>query len=95
MICTIIDMHNKDENCKVGSSFAGTYSLNTGIKKLGEGGYKVVFDKVNQLHQQGCFHLIDVNQLTPAEREKALESLIFLTQKRDGLVKGQTCVDGC
>ena len=94
MIRTIMDMRDKDENSEVGSSFAETYSLNTGIKKLGERGYNAAFDEVNQLHQRGCFHPIDVNQLTPAEREKALESLIFLTEKRDGRAKARACADG-
>ena len=87
MARTIMDFRDRDKNCEVGSSFAETYSLNTGIKKLGERGYNAAFDEVNQLHQRGCFQPIDVNLLAPEERKKALESLIFLTEKRDGRAK--------
>ena len=94
MARTIMDFRDRDKNCEVGSSFAETYSLNTGIKKLGERGYNAAFDEVNQLHQRGCFQPIDVNLLAPEERKKALESLIFLTEKRDGRAKARTCADG-
>ena len=81
-------------NATTGASFAETYSLKTGICVLGKRGEKVAFDEVNQLHLCGCFNLVDVTSLTKEERDCVLESLIFLTEKRDGLAKARTCVNG-
>ena len=32
--------------------------------------------------------------MTPGERKKAMESLIFSTEKRDGTIKARTCANG-
>jgi hypothetical protein len=37
---------------------------------------------------------ISVDELTNMERKRALESLIFLTEKRDGNKIGRTCANG-
>ena len=61
---------------------------------MGERGEKAALDEVSQLHKRDCFEPIDPSKLTDEEREKVLESLIFLTEKRDGHAKARTCVDG-
>jgi Reverse transcriptase (RNA-dependent DNA polymerase) len=40
------------------------------------------------------FQPVNVNNLSPLERKRALESLIFLVEKRDGRVKGRACANG-
>ena len=62
-------------------SFVQTYTLNKGIKKFGKKGYEAAFKEVEQLHKRMVFEPIDVNSLTPKERKRALESLIFLVEK--------------
>jgi hypothetical protein len=47
-----------------------------------------------QLHKRGAFFPRDVKGLTVLERKRALESLIFLTEKRDKTIKGRTCANG-
>jgi hypothetical protein len=49
---------------------------------------------MKQLHDRTVFQPIHVQDLTADERNKAMESLIFLVEKRDGSVKGQTCANG-
>ncbi|KAL7575021.1 hypothetical protein ACA910_010834 [Epithemia clementina (nom. ined.)] len=49
---------------------------------------------MKQLHDRVCFIPVDVADLTPSEKARAMESLIFLTEKRDGLIKGRTCANG-
>ena len=94
MAKTIFKFRDRSTNAIAGMSFAKTYSLKAGIRVLGERGEKAAFDEVNQLHQRGCFDPVDVTSLSQEERDKVLESLIFLTQKRDGMAKAQTCVNG-
>ena len=90
----ISELRERAMNAKPDVSFAETYSLNKGVKVLGDKGKQAAFDKVEQLHKRGCFNPVDVNKLSKEERGKVLESLIFLTQKRDGSAKARTCVDG-
>jgi hypothetical protein len=40
------------------------------------------------------FEPINIENLTSLERKRAMESLIFLTEKRNGDVKGRTCANG-
>ena len=94
MAKTIFKFRDRSTNAIAGMSFAETYSLKTGIRVLGERGEKAAFDEVNQLHQRGCFDPVNVTSLSKEERDKVLESLIFLTQKRDGMAKARTCVNG-
>ena len=75
-------------------SFAETYSLNKGLKKFGERGYEAALNEMKQLHERGVFAPRDIKTLTQQERRRAMESLIFLAEKRDGTVKGRTCANG-
>ena len=75
-------------------SFVQTYTLNKGIKKFGDRGYEAAYKEVEQLHKRMVFEPIDVNTLTPQERKRALESLIFLVEKRDGRIKARACANG-
>jgi hypothetical protein len=36
---------------------------------------------------------VHIDEITKLEKKRALESLIFLTEKRDGTVKGRTCAN--
>jgi hypothetical protein len=49
---------------------------------------------LDQLHQRNCFNPIDVSKLTQSEKKKAMESLLFLTEKRDGRIKGRLVYNG-
>ena len=49
---------------------------------------------MRQLHERAVFEPIRVNDMTQVERKRAMESLIFLVEKRDGRVKARTCANG-
>ena len=42
----------------------------------------------------GTYEPIDASKLTRDEKRNALESLLFITKKRDGRVKGRKCAMG-
>jgi hypothetical protein len=75
-------------------SFMVTYSLKKGLKKYGKKGYDAAFREMKQLHDRIAFRPVNVNYSTPQEHQRALESLIFLVEKRDGKVKGRKCANG-
>ena len=92
MAIFINEMNNQTTEIK--KSFLETYSLKQGIKKFGEKGYNAAFGEMLQLHQIKCFRPVGVSEMTNWEKKRALESLIFLVEKRDGRVKGRTCANG-
>ena len=50
--------------------------------------------KLLQIHMQNTFALKHYNELTREERWKALESILFLEQKKSEKIKGRMCMDG-
>ena len=70
-----------------------TYSLKAGIK-FGESERKAALDEMKQIQNRLMFHPIKVNNMSETEREHAMESLMFLVQKRCGRIKAKTCENG-
>ena len=68
--------------------------MNKGLKKFGNKGRDAAYKELHQIHNRIVFKPVDVNSLTTEERKKAMESLMFLTEKRDGSIKGRTCANG-
>ena len=79
---------------KHGSQFVVTYSLKKGIKTFGDRGKEAALKEMKQLHDRECFKPIKMDTLNPTERKRALESLIFLTEKKDGSIKARHCANG-
>jgi len=77
-----------------GASFAQQYLLQKGLKKFGEKGRAATTKELDQLHQRNCFSPLDVKSLSPAEKRKAQEALLFLTEKRDKTIKGRMVYNG-
>jgi hypothetical protein len=75
-------------------SFLETYSLKRGLKQFGKRGEEAALGEMKQLHDRGVFAPVDVKSLTQQEKQRAMESLIFLVEKRDGRVKARTCANG-
>jgi hypothetical protein len=71
-----------------------TYSLKKGIQESGIEGRNSILKEMQQLHDRECFKPIAIGTLTKVERKRALESLIFLTEKKDSTVKARHCADG-
>jgi hypothetical protein len=76
------------------SSFLQTYSLKQGIKKFGKKGIAATHKEMKQLHDRVVFKSISIEAMTKLEKKRAMESLIFLTDKRDETVKSRMCVNG-
>jgi hypothetical protein len=47
-----------------------------------------------KLHLKDTVIPQDKGELTEAKKKRALESLMFLKEKRDGSLKGKECADG-
>jgi hypothetical protein len=75
-------------------SFVQTYSLKQGLKKFGRKGEEAAFGEMKQLHDRATFEPIDISKLTKKELSMAMESLIFLVEKRDGRIKARACANG-
>ena len=75
-------------------SFLQTYSLKQGIRKFGEKGVASANKEMRQLHDRVVFEPISINEMTPLEKKRAMESLIFLNEKRDGTIKSRMCANG-
>ena len=71
-----------------------TYSLQKGIKKFQRKGFDAAKGEMKQLHDRDCWTPIHVSSMTKTERAKALESLIFLVEKKDGKIKARHCANG-
>jgi hypothetical protein len=70
------------------------YSLKRGLKKFKVKAEEAVSKELMQLHMKDTFEPQDVKTLTGDQKKSALESLLFLKDKRDGTIKGRTCIDG-
>jgi Reverse transcriptase (RNA-dependent DNA polymerase) len=79
---------------KVNHQFAQTYSLMRGIKTFGDKGRQAAHEEMKQLHDRVVFKPIAIEKLSSIEKRRAMESLIFLTEKKDGRIKARTCANG-
>jgi hypothetical protein len=65
-----------------------------GIKEFGNKGRQAAHNEMKQLHDRMVFKPIAIEELLTLERRRAMESLIFLTEKKDGRIKARTCANG-
>ena len=79
---------------KKAKQFVQSYSLKAGLKKFGEKGKVSTLKEMKQLDDRKVYYPINVNKLTDQERRRAMESLLFLVEKRDGKVKARFCANG-
>jgi hypothetical protein len=86
--------YSHEEAHTLGMSFAQTYSLNKGIQKLGERGTEAVYSEMKQLNDRNCFRPINIEEYGPEAKRKVMESILFLTEKRDGTIKARNVTDG-
>ena len=75
-------------------SFLETFSLKKGIAKFGQEGKESAIKEMRQLHERGCIEPIDPFMLTEEEKKKAMESFIFMVEKKDGTIKSRTVANG-
>lgn len=69
-------------------------SLRQGLQQFGDCSQDAVSAELQQIHMKQTFHPNHFKELSGLQREKALESLILLEERRTGKIKGQMCADG-
>jgi len=77
-----------------GYAFAQQFILEKGLKVFGKRGQEAAKKEMDQLYKRNCFTPVNVRDMTKSERKKAQRALLFLTEKRDGSIKGRTVYDG-
>ena len=74
--------------------FSQMYMLHKGVKVFGNEGVAAAKDELKQLHNRTCWRAITVKQLSRRERERAMECLMFLTEKKSKEIKGRLAYNG-
>ena len=80
-------------------SFAQRWSLNKGIKKFGKDAYDAAFKEIKQQHDRVVFRPKSIKELNSRERRRAMNTLMFIEQKRnledeEIKLKGRSCANG-
>ena len=70
------------------------YTLAKGLQVFGPLGKEAVFREMQQLHQRKVCEPRKATDLSAEQRKASLGYLMFLKQKRSGLIKGRGCADG-
>ena len=65
-----------------------------GLKKFGKKGFDSALNEMKQLHDRDCWKPIKLTDLSQSEKKKALESLMFLVEKKSGKIKARHCANG-
>ena len=65
-----------------------------GFEDFWEKGRAAAMVELLQKHQRACFELVWVNKMSPIERKRAMISLMLLTEKDDGKMKGRHVYNG-
>ena len=73
---------------------AGQNGLEARLKHFGERGEMAVSKELKQFNVYDVFKPLYADKLSSKEMSKALTSLIFLREKRDGNVKARSCANG-
>ena len=97
VLVTVITTFNECMECIVEEhrqQHVVTYSLKAGINKFGNQAKASAHKELKQLHNRSCFRPVHECSLNKFERQRAMESLLFLTEKRDKMIKSQHCANG-
>ena len=90
-----LEMFQEEMNAHVvGVAMLQQFSLKAGLKHFGKKGEEAVTSELTQMHDVHMYETIDPATMTPQQKSEALNSLIFLTEKRNGDVKSRMCGDG-
>ncbi len=61
------------------------------MKKFRKEGEKAVMQEFLQLHNKETFQPLAAETLTKEQKKDALDSLVFLKEKKYGTIKGRAC----
>ena len=68
--------------------------MRQGEKKFGIKAKDAAYKEMKQIDKRMVFEPIRIESLTEEEKKRAMESLIFLSEKRDGTIKSRYCANG-
>lgn len=77
-----------------GKCFVQQFNLRKGLKEFGDEGVNSSKAELQQMHERMCWRAVAVKDLTIKERMRAQESLMLLTKKKSGAIKGQLVFNG-
>ena len=72
-----------------GVSLGQQYIFRKGLKVFGEKGKEAANKELDQLHKQTCFQSVDISSLSPEEKHKSVEALMFLTENMMAQLKAE------
>ena len=87
-------MTNRKKKGKECHWFSPTHSLKVGLQKFGKKGKEGAHKEAKQLNDRTVRKPAQPNDLTKDEKHKAMESLIFLSEKIEGTMTGRTRASG-
>ena len=70
------------------------YHVSKGLKIFGQAGAEAVLKELKQLHERLVIEPMNEKHMTRAQKQAALNYLMFLKKKRSGQIKGRGCADG-
>jgi len=70
------------------------YHVSTGLKLFGNRGLQAIRSEMEQFDKLDVIRPIKPSDLSTEERNRVLEYLMFLKEKRSGQIKGRGCADG-
>ena len=85
------EISNRKKKHKKRCFFAQMHSLKLGLEKFGKKGKDGARKEAKQLNDRTVWKPAHQNDMTIDEKKKMMKSLIFLSEKRDGTVKGRMC----
>ena len=78
----------------LGASFSQQCILQKGTKMFRKCGHEAAKKELDQMQKRNCFTPLDAFKLTPAEKFKAVEALMPLSEKRDKSAEGRMVQNG-
>ncbi|CAJ1946167.1 unnamed protein product, partial [Cylindrotheca closterium] len=75
-----------------GVLFIQQYYLNKGLKIFKERGKDAAMKELDQLIKRSCWKPISIEKLKPTERKKAVDAMMLLAEKNDGVTIKGRCV---
>jgi hypothetical protein len=77
MVITRVMSDINSKTIAQGATFAQQFMYQKGIKKWGNKGREAASIELDQLHRQACFTPISMATMTPEEKQKAQNALMF------------------
>ena len=78
----------------VGVIFAQHYSMKKDRELYRDRADVTIHKELNQIQDHTTYEPVIKSTLTPKQRHEALESLLFITEKRNGYVNARNVADG-